>query len=76
MRLPGHRVTRGSCALRLRGVAEGQIVFARAALVGMAFNCDRVVPVLLQPLGLLGQCLLRIGTDDRESVRRRCGRRR
>ncbi len=48
---------------------QRNIVFARAAFVGMAFNRDRVLRILLQPLRLLGQGLLRFGRQIR-AIRR------
>src|SRR5690606_16120248 len=46
-----------------RGAASAQsdVVFARAALVGMAFDDDAILRVLLQPLGLLVQSGLGVG---------------
>jgi hypothetical protein len=43
--------------------AERQIVFARAALVGMAFDDDGILPVLVQPLRLARKRRLRVGAD-------------
>src|SRR5262249_56003320 len=40
--------------------AKGDVVFARAALVGMTFDGDGVLVVLLQPAGLIAQGLLRL----------------
>src|SRR5262244_333788 len=44
-------------------LAERQVVLARAALVAMALDRDRVLPVLLQPRRLLLERVLRIGAD-------------
>src|SRR5690606_38481706 len=54
-------VAGGGCT----ALAESEVVCTRAAFVGMAFDRDRVLRVTLQPLGLLGKRLLRIGADQR-----------
>src|SRR5262245_30789950 len=41
--------------------AQGDVVFTRAALVGVALNRDRILGILLQPLRLIRQGLLRLG---------------
>ena len=41
--------------------AERDVVLARAALVGMAFDGDGVAGIGLQPLRLLGEDRLRLG---------------
>ena len=53
------------------GCAEREIVFARAALVGMTFDRERIAIVLLQPAGLLverrlsgGRELDRVGFEE------------
>ena len=43
--------------------AEREIVFARAALVAVAFDRDRDVRIAPQPIGLSRQDLLRLGRD-------------
>ena len=43
--------------------AQRQIVFARAALVGVALDDDGVLAVLVQPLRLLAERLLGVGAD-------------
>src|SRR5690606_9417782 len=44
---------------------EREVVFARAAFVRMTFDDDLVLRVLVEPLRLTGQCLLRVCADRR-----------
>ena len=48
--------------------AQRDIVLARAALVGVALDGDRVLGILLQPARLIGQRLLRLGRQLALSV--------
>jgi len=43
---------------------EREVVFARSAFVGVAFDGDAVIAVLVQPLCLAGKRLLGVGADD------------
>jgi hypothetical protein len=50
---------------RRAACTQRDVVFARAALVGMAFDGDLIVRILVQPLRLAIERLLRIGADSR-----------
>src|SRR5690606_8839976 len=59
--LRDEEVARSSCAAS----TKRQVVFAGTAFVGMTLDGDRVLGVTVQPLGLTGKRLLRVGADQR-----------
>ena len=62
---PGGQIVLGGVRA---AVAQRQIVFAGAALVGMAFDDDAVARILVEPLRLLAQRLLGVGVPPASAV--------